>query len=507
MMDTPATSAFRSTPFKPLLLLLLLMLFPGCAGRYFHEAGPAPPSVPRYRLSQWPYREYWTGIVFNGAKIGFSYVALTQPDNTEPEFVIASEAFFRIRFLMMDKKVSLKSHDRVGADLTLKGFVYDYVLDESTLKLNGRVVDGRLEVAVLSRGQILRQSFRMDQKLYPSSAVGLYPVLQGLAVGRTYAYNVYDGQTQTITPVRQEVLAYETSDLFKGAAFKVRTRLHGQEVVSWIDHQGRPVLEMSQGGIIISFLENKRTAQNYLAQAALNKDENLLNFSLIKTDLGGYSAEPVTSLDVAISVPDETFSLPSDERQQCVLRAREQHCRIRTAALADDSQGLSPEDLNRYSAPSIVIPSQHERIRNTAAEIASSGRSPFERVRLLIDWIHQHIQQEAVDVFSALDVFEGRKAECQGHAYLYTAFARSLGIPTRVVNGIVYSKFYQGFLYHTWSESHLDGRWVAIDPTWTQLPADATHIKFIEGETASDLLPLVHLIGKVKLRIISVNNP
>jgi len=496
----------RSNPFKPLLLLLLLMLFLGCAGRYFQDAGPAPPAAPPYSLSQWPYSEYWTGIVFNGAKIGFSFVALSQSDYTVSDFVIESEAVFRIRFLMMDKKINLKSHDQVGADLTLKRFSYDYVLDESTLKLNGQVVDGRLEVEVISRGQTVRESFRLDQKLYPTSAVGLYPVLQGLGVGRTYTYNVYDGQTQTIAPVRQEVLAYETSDLFEGAAFKVRTRLHGQEVLSWIDNQGRPVLEMSQGGVIISFLENKRTAQKYLTQAALNKDENLLNFSLIKADLGEYAPEQIISLDVVISVPDEAFTLPNDERQRCVLRANELYCRIRSAVPANDSQEKNPQERERYLVPSIVIPSNHEHIRKTAVEIASTARTPFERVRLLIDWIDQNIQQEAVDVFSALDVLESKKAECQGHAYLYTAFARSLGIPSRVVNGIVYSKFYQGFLYHTWSESHLGGQWVAIDPTFAQLPADATHIKFIEGETLSDLLPLVHLIGKVKLRIVAVNN-
>jgi transglutaminase-like putative cysteine protease len=46
------------------------------------------------------------------------------------------------------------------------------------------------------------------------------------------------------------------------------------------------------------------------------------------------------------------------------------------------------------------------------------------------------------------------------------ALARSLGIPTRVVNGIVYSDDYAGFYYHTWAESLLDSGWIAIDPTF-----------------------------------------
>ena len=111
-----------------------------------------------------------------------------------------------------------------------------------------------------------------------------------------------------------------------------------------------------------------------------------------------------------------------------------------------------------------------------------------------------------MDVFTALDVLEGKKAECQGHTFLFTAFARAMGIPTRVVNGIAYAPEYQGFLYHSWAESLVDGHWISIDPTFGQIPVDATHIKFIEGENISDLLPLVNLIGQVRLRIIKADN-
>jgi hypothetical protein len=47
-------------------------------------------------------------------------------------------------------------------------------------------------------------------------------------------------------------------------------------------------------------------------------------------------------------------------------------------------------------------------------------------------------------------------------------------------------------------------RWISLDPTFGQLAADATHIKFVEGETPDDLLPLVDFIGKIRAEIISV---
>jgi len=160
--------------------------------------------------------------------------------------------------------------------------------------------------------------------------------------------------------------------------------------------------------------------------------------------------------------------------------------------------------MDPYLRPSFVIPADNPDIRQLALDISAAAPTVDDRIKAITLWIKDHIEQEAVDVFTALDVLKQRRAECQGHAFLYAALARALGIPTRVVNGILYSPEYQGFLFHTWAESYADDGWIAIDPTFEQVPADATHIKLIEGERISDLLPLVQLIGKIRLRVVAV---
>ena len=69
-------------------------LLPGCAtliesvvdsqlSDYFHDAG-APPVVPvKQDLASLRFSEYWTGIVFNGEKIGFSRLEI-KPAAGEP---------------------------------------------------------------------------------------------------------------------------------------------------------------------------------------------------------------------------------------------------------------------------------------------------------------------------------------------------------------------------------------------------------------------------------------
>jgi transglutaminase-like putative cysteine protease len=101
-------------------------------------------------------------------------------------------------------------------------------------------------------------------------------------------------------------------------------------------------------------------------------------------------------------------------------------------------------------------------------------------------------------------VLRERRAECQGHAYLFAALARALGMPTRVVNGVVYSAEHGGFLYHTWNEVWLGGAgWRPVDATFGQPLADATHVALAVGETPAEIAPLAAMVGRARVAAIA----
>jgi transglutaminase-like putative cysteine protease len=160
--------------------------------------------------------------------------------------------------------------------------------------------------------------------------------------------------------------------------------------------------------------------------------------------------------------------------------------------------------MSTYLRSTFTAPASDSRIRQKAEQIVDGITDRHEQARAIIDWMQKNIENEPVDVFTAIDVLEKGRAECQGHALLYASLARAAGIPTRVVNGIVYSEDHAGFLYHTWAESCVDNQWISVDPTFGQVPSDATHVKFVEGESPDDLLPLVGVIGRIRAEIISV---
>jgi hypothetical protein len=497
------------TLYRRLSLLLastlgaLSLALGGCASMYFRDAGPAPEI--RHELARLPFSEYWTGIVFNGEKIGFTHFTIRRDAGTG-HYEVRSEASFVLRFLGIEKKVQLKSRDVIEGDLSLVDFAYEYHIDGSEMRVTGRRAGPELAATIVTGGKPHEQRLPVEGKLYPSSVIALYPALHGLEIGREHSYRVYSGETQSIREVTQRVAGYESSELFLGNAFKVETAMGGQGVTTWIGPDGRPVFELAMRGVMISYLEDSGSATRYLALASLNKKESLVEFSIVRPDQPIERPRAVSRMRVALS---GTMRMPpSDAWQRCAAGGREIRCEMgRAAGAAGPDTTLSPDQLRaRYLQPSIAVQSTDPSIRRLAEAIVGGAASTDERISRILRWLEHNIEKSPIDVFSALDVLQQRKAECQGHAYLYTALARAAGIPTRMVNGLVYSEEFKGFLYHSWAESLDGGSWRVVDPTFGQAAADATHIKLVEGENLAELVPLLDWVGKVKIRVLEVEH-
>lgn len=492
----------RARQLATALLVALSLALGGCAGLYFKDAGPAP--AVGYTLETLPYFSYWTGIVFNGEKVGFSRFEVRK-EAASPRYEIRSEASIVLRFLGLEKTILLRSRDVVNADLTLVELDYWFRVDDSELQVAGSREGEELVARITTAGTTTAQRLAAPGKLYPSSVINLYPALHGLEVGREHRYLVYHGQTQSLAEVTQRIEGYEKSDLFAGNAFKVETAMRGQRVTSWIGPDGKLRFELAMHGALISFLEDADSAGRYLALSSLNKKESLIEYSLVRPDRPIGRARELSGLRVALSGAERIP--PSDAWQRCAREGAEFVCAIGRAASGADAPGAEPPAQalrERYLRPSVAVQSEDPAIRELARKIAGDAGTDEERIARILAWLNANIEKTPIDAFSALDVLKRRKAECQGYAYLYTALARAAGVPTRVVNGLVYSEQFQGFLYHSWAESLVGARWQAVDPIFGQRAADATHLKLVEGEDLADLMPLTESVGKLGLRLLAV---
>jgi transglutaminase-like putative cysteine protease len=147
------------------------------------------------------------------------------------------------------------------------------------------------------------------------------------------------------------------------------------------------------------------------------------------------------------------------------------------------------------------IQSDHPDIQRQARDIIAGIEDPLEQVKKISAWVYQELRkQPVVSIPSALDVLRERVGDCNEHSVLFTALVRAIGIPARLQAGIVYQE--GKFFYHAWAQVYL-GSWISVDPTLNQIPADATHIRLVEGDLDKQL-DLVKVVGRLKVEVLEV---
>ena len=137
-------------------------------------------------------------------------------------------------------------------------------------------------------------------------------------------------------------------------------------------------------------------------------------------------------------------------------------------------------EYQRYTRPSRLIQSDDGAITQLAHQIVGDETNSYHQARLVHRWIGDNIGAGNITGsdcynYSALAALERRTAGCGGFNNLFIALLRALGIPARLVGGLVTG--YQGHFTdgnsqedtigtHTWSEFYLPGYgWILSDAT------------------------------------------
>lgn len=145
------------------------------------------------------------------------------------------------------------------------------------------------------------------------------------------------------------------------------------------------------------------------------------------------------------------------------------------------------------------VESTHPEIVALAQRIARGMRDPRIVAQRINKWVHDSIRKEiTIGIPSALHVYHTRRGDCNEHTQLFVAIARAAGIPARIATGLAYvdGKFY----YHAWPEVMLRG-WVAVDPTFGQFPADASHLRLVTGGLGRQA-EILRLVGALNVDVI-----
>lgn len=136
--------------------------------------------------------------------------------------------------------------------------------------------------------------------------------------------------------------------------------------------------------------------------------------------------------------------------------------------------------------PTAWLQSDSPRLKAIAGPVARMKVSDSRKMEILLKKARPYLGKiDFVGHYSALETLHRRAGDCTEAAVLLAALGRAAGIPTRVVNGVVYSRErYHGvsnaFLPHSWTLAYVDGAWRSFDLALDSF--DATHLAISVGD-------------------------
>lgn len=447
------------------------------------------------RLNNPPLSERWFGIFVDNDRVGFYRQIISEaPDGYRMEGL----GSVRMKVMGFSKDASIRETYLVSKSLGIRSFEVDQTINGASSRVSGKAADGILRLKSESGGKAIDKQFKYRGEIFPGPALNIYPLMRDHAPGKVYKLNYLDPEELKLKEVRISVIGEEkTPDGVP--AIKLRNNLY--PFVSndiWVDSHGNTLLESVRDGLVMTRAEDKKLLGSFIGDLALVKKDLIYDFSLVRVQTPIRDIKKLTALNVEINGWNDSLPLLQDGGQT-VEKRTPGVISIKTGSLVQAAAGPKPND--KYLKPADKIESDAAEIAEQAKALAIGTNNQEQLAGKLSAWTSEWIKDTLDDAGGALDSLKSRNGNCQTHARLYTALARSAGIPTRFVSGLVYLED-KGFLYHSWAESYIGEKWIAVDPTFNQFPADPTHLKLLEGQLREDMAPLISIIGKIRLNIL-----
>ncbi|HBG04947.1 MAG: transglutaminase [Geobacteraceae bacterium GWC2_58_44] len=446
------------------------------------------------KLASPPEGERWFSINLDGERVGFAHLSITKAGDG---YRIDSEGSVKLRVMGFSREATSKESYLVGQNLALLSFAAESRIDGSPLVVKGEVTPKGIRVALESGGAVNVRTIKLKGPVYPPQALNILPLMQGAAAGKSYKLTTLDVESVKVKQVKVDVVGEETLAMGT-AAVHLRNNLYPMvDNDVWVDLKGNSIKESVREDLVVTLAEDATSAKSYLADAALSKRDMVLDFSLVRVEPPIDRPDQLKKLALELTGVPVALPILQGKGQQVTRLpdGRVIFTMPNPGFAAAPGEAPAAADLE----PAQRIPSDAPEIVARKNEIIGAEKHPARAARLLVEWVAKEVKGSVTDSQSPLETLKSRAGNCQSHARLYASLARAAGIATRFVSGLVYSPG-QGFLYHSWAESYLDG-WIPVDPTFGEMPANVTHIKLVEGDTPDEMGLLAGVIGRVKGKV------
>jgi len=152
---------------------------------------------------------------------------------------------------------------------------------------------------------------------------------------------------------------------------------------------------------------------------------------------------------------------------------------VRSRAVRHDVDGALvppasyPDSVMEQLRPEAAIQVDSEEIAAVATRIGADRGPTITRLRRIHDRVRELRRRPFKGTTDALTALRLGEASCNGMSRLFVALARHVGIPARLVGGLIMSPGRKR-TSHQWVEAWIGGHWVTFDPTndhFAELPS------------------------------------
>jgi len=487
------------------------------------------------------FSDEWYVVMIKGKKSGHAHMTMKRAQRSGGD-VITSRTDMVLEMNRAGQGVAVRVIQQTDETLDGKplGFMNTIrlgALPGGTTK-RGTIADGKVTITTSQFGQESDPGvYNLPEGAMMSWAIYREQMSRTLKTGDKYQIRAYEPSITPAStiPMDVEIMEAEMIDLFgrKVRAFKTRQIMHisnmlGQkseiETISWMTEDGNFVRSQME----IMNLPIEIVAASKSVALSPNEPTELMTDTLISV------SKPIDSksyrITYRISLKDKAdhirlSEIPETDMQRVLRRSASALEMVVSRRTPDDdgsdskrvggprAKALTAEEKQRYLAASSVVNFKDPAVADLAKQAAGNEKDPLKLAEKLCRFVSDYVEDKNLSVgfATASETARSKEGDCTEHGVLLAALGRAVGIPTRLVTGIVYTRHFAGkegvFVGHLWTQYFIDGRWVDLDPALGQTVADPTHIALSlsdAGDTGiADMVSSVWLnMGQLRIDVL-----
>ena len=440
-------------------------------------------------LSRAQHEQYY-GVFLNNERIGFIMEDFRPAGDNG--FKVRQQANLRLKVLNTTQPVTMQLTANLDDSLRLQTFTFTFSSPFYTMDAEGRTEGNNVHFSLNTGQDVIKDTLTLQAPpLLPVNQRG-YLIDLLTTPGDKLKVPIFDPLSLSD---RESVILYRGKEkiVLNGLVHNLHhftESYSGMQVNFWLNDQGKIIREKSAAGFVFE-AEPKFKAMDIegdevdqLASTAVHYTGNL----------------PPADSETAVyqlKLPNHTKVELIGGRQRLVDGNL-----VLTMEMFPPSGRGGQQDCadQRYLLPSRYILSEQPDIILQAEKIVGTETDPAEQVRLLTNWLFNHLEKRPViGLPDAATTLKNGRGDCNEHAVLFAALARSLKIPTVIATGVSLQN--NRFYYHAWNEVCLAGQWISLDATTNQLPADLYHIRLSRGNM-DEQLESVTLLDKLEINVV-----